>query len=410
MNPPSLLSKTSCPHTRVSCLNPYELIRKYRCDACSAVMMCACDESFGRRFLAHQLTVGRELQTQTDVPVDLGFVASTCPECRGLPALPTPLAESFGRTSKIRRYYWRELFFLTTPRQAEWAEANVDASSQEHNTAMAAIEAEALEEIKARHAAAPKYVFSEDSQAEVLHRYDVDVQAIDAIYSDQPAKGAMIVLGDETVSPEAYVSHLYQSQGWSVMPLESMPFHALFGVMMWLVIQDASDPLVQLVGFGDRHAYETSRKKVPIWTFLPDDFGSTAYAQRRQQQIARHLGRFPDDRDGMLWLFDYQRPMSSDLRQYLWAHREDDVDRARRLIEVLAPAQIVAILRYLVYAYWDRYLGWPDLLLHRDEEILLVEVKSSSDRLSTAQKEWIAGNHEHLRLPFRLVKLHRKAN
>jgi hypothetical protein len=28
-----------------------------------------------------------------------------------------------------------------------------------------------------------------------------------------------------------------------------VPFHALFGVMMWLVIQDASDPLVQIVGF-----------------------------------------------------------------------------------------------------------------------------------------------------------------
>ncbi len=67
----------------------------------------------------------------------------------------------------------------------------------------------------------------------------------------------------------------------------------------------------------------------------------------------------------MLWLFDYWRPMSSDLRQYLWAHRDSEVARARRLIEMLSPSQVVSILRYLVADYWGHYLGWPDLLLQR---------------------------------------------
>jgi hypothetical protein len=52
-------------------------------------------------------------------------------------------------------------------------------------------------------------------------------------------------------------------------------------------------------------------------------------------------------------------------------------------------------------------VGWPDLLLHRNAEILFLEVKSSSDRMSQAQKSWIADNHDRLRLPFKLVKLHR---
>ncbi len=72
-------SQPTCLHEQVSCLNQYELIRKYRCNACGGVMMCACNENFGRRFLVHQLTMGRELNTQTDVPVDLGFVPDTCP-------------------------------------------------------------------------------------------------------------------------------------------------------------------------------------------------------------------------------------------------------------------------------------------------------------------------------------------
>ena len=399
---------THCSHMRVSCLNQYELIRKYRCDTCRGVMICACDEAFGRRFLSHQLQRGRDLERQIDVPVDLGFVPKVCSECRALPPIPAPVAATFGQTSKIKRYYWRELYFLRTLRQAEWSETHPNASPEEIKAATAEIEVEVLGEIKAKHAASPKYSFVESSQDAILKRYDVDVQAVGAIHSDRPVKGAVICFGNETVSPETYVAHLYRSQGWTVAPLESIPLHALFGVMMWLLIQDGSDPRVRIVGFGDRHAYEAGGAKLPIWTLLPDDFGSRGYPKRRKKQIARHFELFPEDREDMLSLFDYWRPMSSDLRQYLWAHREADADRARQLIAALEPTCILSILRYLVSDYWGHYLGWPDLLLRRGDEILFVEVKSSNDRLSGEQKRWIADNHKHLKLPFRLVKLHRK--
>jgi hypothetical protein len=49
---------STCPHSNVRCLNEFELIRKYRCESCGAVMMCACDESVGRKFLAQQLEFG----------------------------------------------------------------------------------------------------------------------------------------------------------------------------------------------------------------------------------------------------------------------------------------------------------------------------------------------------------------
>jgi hypothetical protein len=223
-----------------------------------------------------------------------------------------------------------------------------------------------------------------------------------------PKKGAVVILGDEIVSVETYVTHLYESQGWSVMPLESLPLHALFGVMMCLLIQDGTDPQVDLAGFGDRTVYEDTGQKVPIWTPMPDDFGSEGYSGRRKQAIDDHFSTFPDNREDMLWLFDYWRLLSADLRNYLWAHREDTVDRARRLIEILNPIQIVSILRYLIANYWEHYLGWPDLLLYRGDDILLIEVKSSGDKLSQEQKRWIADNHDQLQLPFRIVKLHRK--
>jgi hypothetical protein len=75
---------------------------------------------------------------------------------------------------------------------------------------------------------------------------------------------------------------------------------------------------------------------------------------------------------------------------------------------VLPAFTLIAILRYLVQNYWGRYLGWPDLLAYRDSEVRLVEVKSSGDKLSEDQKRWIADNHEMLKLPLAILKIHRK--
>jgi hypothetical protein len=71
------------------------------------------------------------------------------------------------------------------------------------------------------------------------------------------------------------------------------------------------------------------------------------------------------------------------------------------------PATIFTVLRYLIDAYWDHYLGWPDLLLHRDGAIEVVEVKSSQDKVNAKQKRWIADNANWVHFPFRLLKLHR---
>lgn len=370
--------------------------------------MCACDEAFGRRFLSHQLDEGCELDTQRRIPVTHGFVAGTCSECRGLAADPAPAAAIPGRTSKIRRYYWRELYFAERRAQAEWEDRHSHATDEERHAAFAEIEKQALAAIKQQHATAPKYTFTELSQAEVIERYGVQVDALIADYAPGGGKGASILRDGAVISPEAFASWHYGELGWSAMKVESVPFHALFGVMMWLLIQDPFDPLNRIVGFGDRAVYEATREKAQIWTPLPEDFGSKGYGQRRAQEIDEHLARLVPDRSELMWTFDYWRPMSVELRQYLWAHREEDVDRARRLVEILPPERIIAILRYLVADYWGRFLGWPDLLLHRDGEFEFVEVKSSSDKLSEEQKRWVADSHGMLLLPFRIAKIHKR--
>ena len=51
--------------------------------------------------------------------------------------------------------------------------------------------------------------------------------------------------------------------------------------------------------------------------------------------------------------------------------------------------------------------GWPDLLLYRQGEFKFVEVKSSNDKLSEEQKSWIGDNHDILKLPFAIAKIHK---
>ena len=373
--------------------------------------MCSCDEALGRRFLSHQLDHGVELDTQERVRVTHGFQTNVCNACRGLRLVPAPAAAIPGRSSKIKRFYWRELFFAETERTADWQAANPNASPEEIQSAQRRIAKEALEEIKALHAVAPKYDTREPSQSEVLSRFGVEVEALHPEYAKSPEKGAVVMWEGQIVSPETYVMRQYETLGWTAMRLESAPLHVLFGVMMWLLIEDPEDAKSRMVGFGSRTAFEAGEEAPMIMMHLPEDFGTPGYGRRRAKEIEEHLAFLSPDglpnRDALLDLFDYWRDPSERLRQYLWAHRAADIDRAQQLIEVLPAETIIAILRYLVDDYWGRYVGWPDLLMWQDETFVTVEVKSSSDKLSAEQMRWIADNHEFLKLPFRIAKLHR---
>lgn len=400
-----------CIHLQAVCLNPHEFIRKYKCIDCGEVMMCSCDESFARRFLPHQLDRAVVLDTQERVPVTLGFQAGVCRSCRGLPEEPHPKSESHKRGSKVVRYYWREIYFETTERFAAWATASARAeltkARAEFPEEYSRIRREVVEEIKAQHAGSPKYEYREESQAEIIAKYGVEVVPLEGEYAPSQTRGALLKRGGDLVSPEEFATCHFEERGWSVIKLESRPLHALFGVLMFLLIQDIADPRGRVVGFGDREAYEEGRESKQIMTRLPEDFGSTGYADRRRQAIEEHLATLPGDTDELLDLFDYWVAHSAELRQYLWAHRSEVVDRARTLIRVLAPDVVLSILRHLAGHYWGRYLGWPDLLVYKGSEYFLAEVKSSKDKLREDQKSWIRDNSQNLKLPFKLVKIHR---
>lgn len=211
---------SSCTHLNVRCLNQFELICKYLCEECGAVMMCACDENFGRKFLPHQLDRATELETQKRIPVSAGFQPGVCCECRGLPPIANPVAEIYGRTSKIRRYYWRELAFMEMERFAAWAETQ-DASLRapaEEKAVKKRIETEVLQELKHLHATSPKYTFVEESQAEVIERFQVEVVTLRGIYGVNPKQKGVTILDD--VGPcdvEEFASRYFRSLGFETL-------------------------------------------------------------------------------------------------------------------------------------------------------------------------------------------------
>ena len=376
-------------------------------------MMCACEEQVARKFLPHQLREGTELNTQRRIDVTLGFLAGVCNTCRGVPEDAHPMASIHGRTSKILRYYWREIWFETEHRIDKWCADHGIAYSiafrLEHKDVARRIEKEAIEEIKRQHQESPKYSFHEESQQQVLTTNQVEVVKLDGTYVKQGQEKGRLFHAGNTYSAEEFAALDFESRGYRVLETESVPFHVLFGIFLWPLIQDPDDPLVRMVGFGDRAAFERSERGPTIWAPLPEDFGTPGYSKRRAAAIEEHFETLLNrDGEGMLWTFDYWITPSEPLRQYLWAHRPNDIAKAKEIVSILSPDVVRRILRYLIADYWQHFCGWPDLLAVKEGEFLFLEVKSSQDKLSEDQKRWIKGNAAELHLPFKLVKIHRK--
>lgn len=401
-----------CRHEKVECVNPYELIRKYRCKDCGEIMICECEKEFAVKYLPHQLDWAQELGTRNRVQVTIGFQKNVCNKRSGLPEITAPVAEGYGRSTKILRYYWREIFFETTRRFGEWLKDKEDidwiVASNKYKDVHKQIEKEVIEEIKKFHQIEPKYIFQEESQQEIITKYLVEVIDLDGCYVKHDSGKVKLFKDGTLFSVEEYVADYFKEQGYEVLFTESVPFHVLFGVFMWMLFQDYSDPKNKTAGFGDRNAFDRGVPGDIVWTTLPEDFGSSGYAERRVSEITEYLSTLPNDKDELLYTFDYWIEYSEPFRQYLWAHRHDDIQTARKIVEILPVETIIKILNYLVGDYWLRFCGWPDLLIFNDHEFLFVEVKGSGDSLSEDQKRWIQGNSEHLQLPFKLAKVHKK--
>lgn len=146
--------------------------------------MCSCDREHGERFLPHQLQFGSWYGSRERVPVTLGFQDNTCPECRGEKPEAAPKAPMHGATSKIARYYWREIFFETTKRFYD-SHPEIDPNDHSLSTFSSPeerklIEKQVIEEIKSLHEVSPKYHYNELSQSEVISQTNTEMVLVNA--------------------------------------------------------------------------------------------------------------------------------------------------------------------------------------------------------------------------------------
>jgi len=402
-----------CCHPSLSCVNGFELIRKYRCTTCGAIMICGCEEAFARTYLPHQTSEAVHRDTQARLRVTGGFQPGVCRSCRGLPEEPFPKSPTFGRTTKIVRYYWREIQFETIPKFAEWAAAEghkdwLDALI-DHQAKYHELEKSVIAGMKDLHARSPKYDFAEPSQADIIDRFKVEVVSLNADYVECAEKGKTILRGGEAISVEDFVIEHFKTQGLDAIKIESQPVHALFAIFMWVIYLDPDDELLRPIMFGERGAYERGEKK-DVHMLSPRDFGTAGYTSRRAEALRAWFDWLLGNGAHLTAIFNQSIGGSWQLRNKLWAHRDELIPLARRLVELCPAEDIVSILEYLVGNYHERHLGWPDLLVFGKGRPMWIEVKGSSDKLSQDQKRWIRGNSELMHLPFKIVKVHRNSS
>lgn len=265
------------------------------------------------------------------------------------------------RTSKILRYYWRELFFREAELFAQWRSQQMDGTDEWGPVSIEAKEhfrKLAIKEIKELHLTSPKYQFAGISQEEVIRRFSIELIKLEACYTRLDGESRACVMDSgETVFVEEFVMRHFQRLGDRVVKVESVPFHVLFGTLLFPLIQDPEDAKQRISSFGEREAARSRQVGQVISTFLPRDFGTPGYPERRAAEIDEFFVELPLEREELLWQFDQCLEPSWPLRQYLWAERHEDVVTARTLLEVLPGEVIHRILRYLVESYWERFVG-----------------------------------------------------
>ena len=401
-----MLWRRPCVHEQVECVNPHDLIRRYRCMACRSVMLCACEEEFGRAYFPKEELRLTQTEEGETVPVTDGYQPSMCNTCRGLPDQPAPRGDRRD-TSSVRRYYWREVERETIRRFAAWAHKQEDTDWQalrwEQPETYKSIEKTVAAEVARQHKESPKYDIDDETEEQFLARLGVDVRVYEGTYVRREGKKLRILHEGRPVSPEAFVGRSLRAEGYTVHYTESEPFQALFTVLMWPALQPRSTSVLGRIAGAIGLAGEVT------WQSLPLGFGAPGWAKSHAEAIDEHLARLSRVSDHLLEAFDAWVEPSAELRELMWGHEEWHVTRARSVLSALQWPEVERTLRYLGDSLWERQYGWPDLFAHKDGEVWFVEVKSHRDRLGEHQRDWIEGNARELGFAFSLARIREAA-
>jgi hypothetical protein len=242
-----------------------------------------------------------------------------------------------------------------------------------------------------------------------LQNCEFEILSLDGTYVKTPNARRVLVQDENgTCTVEEYACRHLRRCGYNAVRFENEPMFALFGALMWPLIQDTRDRRCAIMGVPNRSLLDTGNGGLTC-TRLPKDFGRPEYALRRAVAIEKHLAALSDRPERLKQLFEAWLGASESLRHYLWGHRSEHIQVARQLLDIVPDELIIATLRYLIEDYWGRRSGWPDLMVSSETDFFLAEVKSAGDKLGTNQQRWVRDNKLRLNFPFKLIEVRRLA-
>ncbi|MEZ5590339.1 MAG: VRR-NUC domain-containing protein [Gammaproteobacteria bacterium] len=169
---------------------------------------------------------------------------------------------------------------------------------------------------------------------------------------------------------QAVLRH-FQERGWQGHFAENLPWRALLGLLLWDVLFDAR-----------RGGFMNPLQRGPTDLWSPD------FYLQHQQGIDQILSswctqkqRWPCLEQKMRAKWGIANPL------VVWVPELPEL--LRQLVIRLQGAQLQAILQDILSNVRDQAHGFPDLMLWRDDEYQLLEVKSPTDRLSDQQLYWL---------------------
>ncbi|GHB80387.1 VRR-NUC domain-containing protein [Persicitalea jodogahamensis] len=169
---------------------------------------------------------------------------------------------------------------------------------------------------------------------------------------------------------ELGVMEYFRELGYEAAFSENEPWRALFGLVFWDIIYDTNV-----------RAIHHPLQRVPSDFFLPD------FYIKRESLLKNRLSELTD-RESYSTLVKETYIEKFGTANVLVAWFEGQLELVLRLIRYLEPAQLGAILLEMAKHLRENTRGFPDLLIWKDDEYDIVEVKSPTDHLSSQQLHW----------------------
>jgi len=379
--------------------------------------MCECERKLALAFLPHQVRFARESGTRRQYAVN-GFDFRLCSECKGEEEEAHPRAAIYGRKGKVERYYWREIFKTYCTYILDWLDQNSEQTKDiiEFQRKFPDIAKELKKEAKQYwqgvNEQKPKYNLKETTQAQFLSSVRIPVVSVKAEYRQVEKAGQKIGkwmnLAGQLVSAEEVAAEWYQTRGYAALRCERKLISVLVGTFLTNSIQSTSDPRVRTVFRNSTKGWTPRNKKTGrISILLPEDFGTVEHYSRRNSAIQTDLDRMRESKN-LLTLFDMLLHPSESLRDYLWVNDDKPVGLAQAALTVLPNEVVIAGVEWAIQDFWRRQPGWPDFLVHGNDEFLFSEVKSPLDELSHEQMNWFQWAIEQAGIPCEICRIEKR--